>query len=219
MSKPISKKNWVSLIAPPMFQDRQIGETLVSEPALLIGKKIKVNFAVFSDDMKKQSTEISFVVDKVEGNKAFTSFLGLRLMPTMVRRIVKKGRSRIDEVMNAVTKDKKVVTIKILIVTQKIVRGSVTSKIHSEVIKLVSKMASQTDYVQFCEDIVKGSVMKETKEKIKKIYPIKSCEVISFSLNKDQSATAKKPKERKKIEEPAEEDIPEEEEQKKDSSQ
>lgn len=180
MAKASAKKKWYSIVAPKAFNGRILGETPVLEAKSLVGRTLKVNLATITDDMKKQNTEISLVIEKVDGEKAQTSIIGYRLMPTSIKRFVRKGRSRIDETIKAITKDEKVVTIKIVLITQNVIKGSVKTALHTELTRLVHKKISQSNFAELSEQIIGVRLQRELKDKLKKIYPIKICDIRFF---------------------------------------
>ncbi len=184
MAKTTVKKRWYKLVAPKFFNEAMLGETPSIEAKAVIGKVIKVNMSTLTNDMKKQSTEVSFLVDSVEGDKARTSVIGMKLLPTSIKRMVRKGRTRLDQTVKAITKDEKVVTIKVLLITGNIVKGSVSSALQTETKRFLIKKITSTDYAGLSELVVSDKMQRELKEKLSKIYPVKMCDIKGFKLER-----------------------------------
>ncbi len=211
MAKAAIKKRWCRLIAPALFQQRELGETPFIDAATLPGKTITANLAILTDEMRRQNTEVTFLIEKAEGDTAATSVIGLRLMPTSLRRFVRKGRSRLDEVLTAVTSDDKVVTIKVLLLTQSIVTGAIKSSIHAQLRQFLLKKITQSTYDALTEEVVSGKIHKEIRTKLKKTYPVKTSEILGFKLERFmKSSDLKKLKDTNKRESEKKEEVPEE---------
>ena len=48
------RKMWVTILAPPMFNNVEVGESYCSGPETLIGKVVKVNMMTLTQDPRKQ---------------------------------------------------------------------------------------------------------------------------------------------------------------------
>ena len=169
MAKAV-KKRWFRIIAPKLFNERVVGETPAFDPQTLSGKALKVNMFTLTDNMRKQHTEISLLVDNVEGDKAITRMIGYHTLPTSIKRLVRKGRTRLDQTIKAITKDEKVVTIKVLLITRNVVQGSVTRAMHTETKRFIIKSVSASNFDQLSELIIYGKLQKELKTKLNKAY-------------------------------------------------
>lgn len=184
MAKATAKKKWFQLMAPKLFNEKFIGETPSLESKTLNGKAMNVNLSILTEDMRKQNTEISLVVSGVEGDKVKTDFIGLRVVPTSIKRLVRKGRTRLDQTISVITKDEKVVTIKMLLVARNIIQGSVKSGLQTETKRFIVKKVSSLTYDEISELVIYGRLGKELKEKMSKIYPLRICDVREFKLER-----------------------------------
>ena len=91
------KKKWHSIVAPKSFREQKIGETLIAEPEKAIGKTVPVNLLDLTGDMRKQNIIVKFIVTSVSGNKAQTEVTGFEMMPSFIKRMVRKGKKKIDD--------------------------------------------------------------------------------------------------------------------------
>lgn len=188
MAKATAKKRWFQLIAPKIFNNNVIGDIPSFEAKTLIGKSIKINLAILTNDMRKQSTEVRLIISNVEGDKAKTELIGLTVVPTSIKRFVRKGKTRLDQTVKAITNDEKVVTLKILIVARNIIQGSVKASIQKEIKRFIIKKISVLNYGELSESIVFNKLVRELKEKLCKIYPLKICDVREFKLERSLKA-------------------------------
>ncbi len=189
MAKASAKKRWFTLVAPKLLQEKELGQTLAYDPKGVIGKTMKTNLSTITGDIKRQNSEIKLIVKDIQGDKAVTSIIGYKLLPASLKRNVRKGRTRIDEVIRAVTKDEQVVTIKIVVVTQNVIQGSVKTAFHNEIKRIWLKKIAQNNYDYIVEQVVSGRLYKEMKDKLKKLYPLRLFEVLAFKLERFAKAS------------------------------
>jgi len=101
----IKKKTWFEIIAPKIFRNASLGETLVADKEQLIGKEITASLANITGDMKRQSTIIKFKITELKEDKAITDITGYSILLTHIKRMVRKGRERVDSSFVCTTKD------------------------------------------------------------------------------------------------------------------
>ena len=189
MAKAAAKKKWFQILAPKLFNERFIGDTPSLDSKDLIDKVLNINLSILTDDMRKQNIEIGLVINKVDGDKARTGFIGLKVAPTSIKRFVRKGKSRLDQTISAITKDGKNITIKMLLVPRNVVQGSVKTGLQKETKRYLVKKIAATDYNQIAEQIVFAKLGRELKDKLGKIYPLRICDVRQFKLERLLKAT------------------------------
>ncbi len=112
----VKKKKWIQVLAPKSFRNEVIGEVYAFEAQSLIGRVVTVNLMSLTGDMKKQNTNLKFVINAVEGGKAITELDGYHLIPASIRRLVRRGKKRIDISFTCLTSDKKKVRMKSLFI-------------------------------------------------------------------------------------------------------
>ena len=186
MAKPQAavkgKKAWYPLVAPAMFRGVILGETAVYDPQQMIGKVVDANLMNLTGDIKRQNITVSFQVTEVKDNKGMTSLVGFTMVPGSVKRMVRRRSDRVDMSFACETADNVVVRIKPLLVT----RGNTTSvilrKIHHHARDLVLKQVKRLTYEQLLNDLISYKFQSEIRQKISKIYPLKTCDIRSLVL-------------------------------------
>ena len=113
----IEKKNWVALLAPKLLDERVVGEAYVNDAKTLMGKQLKINLMTITNDIKKQNINVTLKVSKVNPDSAFTELIAYEIVPSSIRRLVRRGRVRIDYVLSSKTKNGKNIRIKLFIIT------------------------------------------------------------------------------------------------------
>ena len=90
------KKQWYSIIAPKLFNNVVLGETLVYEPEKMVGKCLKQNLMNLTNDIKRQNINVNFEIVNVENGKAHTEIIGYNMVTSSVKRFVRRNVEKID---------------------------------------------------------------------------------------------------------------------------
>lgn len=193
------KKRWYRLIAPEMFKNAVIGETPAYNPDDVQNRFIKVNLMHLTRNIKDQNTNVKFQVEKVAGDQALTFFKSYEIVPASIKRFVRRRSNRIDESLIMVTADKKKIRIKPMLITYNQAKGSQLQALRKIVKSTLLGYISKTNYNNLVQDIVTKKLQREIRERAKKIYPIKICEIRTLKLEGVEKGT--KQVEEKKAEE------------------
>lgn len=171
------RKKWYSLIAPKAFRETVLGETPALESKMVIGREANLSLMAVIGDMKKQNINVSFVVQKVTGEKAFTEVKSYELVPAQLKRMVRRGRDRLDEVYTLTTIDKVQVKIKPLIITAANTKSSIMAKLREVAHEEVKRKVENSNYSELISMIVGNRLQAETVQVLKKVYPVRNFEV------------------------------------------
>lgn len=177
-----AKKKWVEILAPKVFNSMPIGETYIYDTREGIGKIVSANMMALTNNPKKQGVNVKFVITGQHEDKLTTDFLGLRIMPPVVKRIVRRGKEKIEDSFICNTSDGRKVRIKPLIITRSKVKGSVISAIRKTAKMHIAREASKLAYENLVEELVNFRLQKGMHEVLNKIYPVSICEIRWFEL-------------------------------------
>ena len=201
------KKFWFQIVAPKMFGGQVIGESYVSDAQLMKGRNVTVNLRTLTDDIKNQNIKISLVVDNVKENKAHCSIIGFNLLSSAVKRMTSKGKVRIDDFIVCKTSDDIKIRSKIVMVTVNLTSNSVATHMRKKSRELLKEHIGKSTYNQLLEDLIAHKLQYHLKKELKKIYPLRGCEIRSFvieSKNKVEEEAPKKEEKKSKKEEKTE---------------
>lgn len=173
----IKKKRWFRIFAPKLFNERILGESLVTDQNLLLNKYLTINLMALTGDMKKQSTDLTFRVSGLRPDGAFTEVVSFEVAPSAVRRLVKRGNKAIEDSFPVKTKDDVVVRIKPLVFTRTKSRGSVSTVIRKTMKAFLVKRISSSGYYNLVMDLIDHKVQKLMRDELAKIYPIRTSEI------------------------------------------
>jgi len=143
-----AKKKWVKIAAPKIFNSQIIGETYVYEAREGIGKPLTANLMNLTRNPKRQGTNVMFVVSGQQEDRLVTELVGMKMMPSVVRRMVRRGKNRIDDSFICMTSDRKKIRVKPFAVTRTKAKGS-SRPIAERKFRSIIKYACNSDTLCF----------------------------------------------------------------------
>lgn len=190
--KGAPKKKWIEILAPKVFNQQSVGETYVFDIREAIGKPVTINLMALTKSHRKQGTNVMFKITGQHEGKLTTDFMGIRIMPPVVRRMVRRGKEKIEDSFICSTSDGKKVRIKPIVVTRSKSKGSVTSALRKAAKMFLARTIAKTSYDTLVELIVDSKLQKGMYETLSKIYPVSVCEIRWFSLIEDKTFSEEK---------------------------
>ena len=212
-----AKKKWVKIVAPKIFNSEFLGETNVYDAREGIGKPLTVNLMTLTKNPKKQGINVGFVVNGQHENRLTTEITRFRMMPSVVRRMVRRGKEKIEDSFICTTMDKRKIRIKPFVVTRNKSKGSVTTALRKGMKQFVVNTAAKTNYEAFVKAIVDSKLQREMNEALSKTFPLSRCEIRWLILLSKEGAPKQEEKKEEaepKQEEKKEEAAPKQEEKK-----
>ena len=176
------KKAWYGLYAPSSLNNAFLGESYVYGPDELVGKSIKLNLSMITNDMKKQNVLVSFRVNKVEDNKGLADLIGYSLSLSYLKRLVRRRRDKIDDSFVAKDKEGKFVRIKTVAMTNSKTYESASSAIRLSLRAKIRKSLKEMSFEEFVNALINIRLQRDWKTSLSKIYPLKFLEVRHASL-------------------------------------
>lgn len=185
------KKAWYQIHAPKILNNVILGESTVYGKEELKGKSLKLNLSTIVNDMRKQHLDVFFRVSVIVENKGLAEVTGISLVQSYIKRLVRRGRDKVDDSFLVKSKDRKILRIKPLLVTNYRTNRSVNSRLRLETREVIRRILSKTDADEFFHMIITGKIQKEIKDKINKIYPLKHVEIRIAQYEKDKGKEIK----------------------------
>jgi len=219
-------KSWYQILAPTLFNQVPVSETLSEKPENIIGRTSEVSLKAVTNDFRKSHVKLYFRIDHVEENKAFTTFKGHELTSDYIRRMIRRRKSRVDGVYDVETKDGAILRVKPFAITDKRVRTSQKGMVRSSMSKTIFEMAKNMTMNEFIRAALDGKIGSEIYKDCKKFYPVKRVEVAKSHVFRlptvvmEDSVPAPEPEQKeekpseesdKKADEPTEEPVESEE--------
>ncbi|PIN79901.1 hypothetical protein COV16_01835 [Candidatus Woesearchaeota archaeon CG10_big_fil_rev_8_21_14_0_10_34_8] len=194
------KKTWHSIVAPDIFGKAQIGESLIDEPSILMGKTVQLSLMTLTGDMKKQNITIKFAVDNIKENRGHTRVLSYNIVPASIKRMVRRGRSRIDASIVCKSKDNVKIRIKPFILTLNLTNRATATRIRNHVVTFLATYITNKDYNTVFKEVVSGKLQMYMTYVARKVYLVKTCGIRTVEVVKDDINTTVVPQENLDIE-------------------
>jgi small subunit ribosomal protein S3Ae len=177
------KKSWFNIISPKSFGSVELGETLAVDKAAVVGKNITMNLSLITKSGKDQKVNMSFVVEGVKEDKAHTKAIGFKLEPSYVKRMARKGKSKIANSFNLKSKDDIDLVLKVLIITKtKITRG-VRADVHHACKKYVEEQVTKYSFENLLGVVVSKELQVAIKKELSsKVYPLSTVVIKEVKL-------------------------------------
>jgi ribosomal protein S3AE len=176
------KKHWVPLLAPSMFKHEQLGESYVLETDSLKGRGITVNLMNLTGDMKRQNLNVSFRVTDVKEGKAHTRVTGLVMQPSSVKRLVRRGRSKIEDSFIVKLAHGQVARIKPLLITKNVTSNANGAVLRKASRELLTALAKEHSFETLVADIVTLKLQRHVRAELSNAVPLRSVDIRVFKL-------------------------------------
>ncbi len=181
---PWKAKSWYTILAPDIFEKKEIGETVSDKPEKIMGRKIETNMKELTGDLKKSHIKLIFRINEVTGENAHTEFFRQELSRSYLRSQIRRRNSKVDSIFNVRTKDgytlrastSAILTTRILTSQKKAIREVINQEL--------TTISMNNDFAQFLNEVTTGKVSTEIYRKARKIYPLKRVEVTKIKLVK-----------------------------------
>ena len=170
-------KNWYTIVAPSLFNNVPVAETLAEAPENLIGRVTEVSLQDLTNDFRKSHIKLLFTVDKVEQNTAHTQLKGHLLTSDYLRRMIRRRKSRVDGVFTVETRDGALVRVKPFAIAEKRIQSSQKKLIRNVMNDVISKEGKAKTLNSFIKDCLDGKIGSEIYKHCKIYYPVKRIEV------------------------------------------
>jgi small subunit ribosomal protein S3Ae len=214
-------KNWYQILAPSLFNNVPVAETLAETPDSLIGRVTEVSLQDLTNDFRKSHIKLLFTVDKVEQNTAHTQLKGHVLTSDYLRRMTRRRKSRVDGVFDVETRDGALLRVKPFAIAEKRIQSSQKKLIRNVMKVVISKEGKTKTLNAFIKDCLDGKIGSEIYKNCKVYYPVKRIEINKTEIMRlptiiieDEKPTEKKEEEPVEPKEPIKEEseVPSEEE-------
>jgi small subunit ribosomal protein S3Ae len=172
MAKKIKGKEWYTLVAPKMFDEKTLGETPVGDPESVMGRTISVPLVNLINDPSKYYLKFHFKVKEAEGEKAITEFWGFECLRDYISRMIRHGVLRIDNVVDLKTKDDVKLRVKTIAVTSRKAKQEVEVSLRKFIKEKILEEVSKLTLEKLIKNVLDDSLKRKIIEEGSKIYPI-----------------------------------------------
>ena len=178
----VRKKKWFQIVAPKLFREVVVGESPLYESDQLKGRRMTVNMMTLTNNPKNQGISVKLRIVDVKEGKGQTEFLGFESMPSAIKRLVRRGRTKIEDSFVVQTADRKLVRVKPLMVTSNVAANGVTAAIRRVVRNNISRAAQKLTYEKLAEEVITFKMQKQLQGLVSKITPVRNSEIKAFLI-------------------------------------
>jgi len=178
----VKKKRWVPVIAPKLFNEREIGEMHVEDPQSAVGRKLTVSMATITGEPRKQNIMVKFLISGFAGEKLMTQLIGYKLNTAATKRMMRRNRSKLDDSLTYKTADEKKIRLKPMIVTRGRAQGGTRSELRKRMKEHLTNTIAKTNYEQLMRDIIQGKFQRAMQDALRKTFPVTGSEVRNIEL-------------------------------------
>ena len=175
--KKSKEKQWFAIIAPKVFDGKEIGKTLTLDPKNLLNRTIYVNAIDLKNDLSKYYLKFRFRIVKLEDDKALTAFDGSECMQDYISRMVLRRVRRIDTIQDLSTKDGVKIRVKSLTTISKKATSNVEKSVRVLISKLIKEEIEKISLSEFINMIMSGELKTKILKQGRKIYPVRNFEI------------------------------------------
>jgi len=178
----IKKKKWVQVLAPKIFNNVLLGETNVTEDEQVLTKSVKLNLGTVTNDMRKQGFLVRFDIVKLKEGKAHTALTGIAMTPSGMKRLIRRGRSKVEDSFLARLKDGEVVRVKPVVVTINSASKAAQTSIRLAVREKVKDILGKSTLDSFVNEVLQNKIQKLLKEVANKSHPTRTADIKAIQL-------------------------------------
>ena len=178
----IVKKKWLPMKATKFFDSEMLGECYVQGPEQLLGRTISANLANLTGDIRQQSVTLKFVVNSLDGDAGVADIIGYETASSAVRRVVRRGSDRLDDSFLCETSVGQTVRVKPLIITKTITNSAVHRALRKMLVSSIVRFVKGHTFESLISEGIASKLQTTVKAELKKVYPLKSVEILALQL-------------------------------------
>ena len=171
------EKVWYQILAPDYFDNKEIGNTPAGDPDQLIGRTVQPTLYDLTGDFDQVHVKLKFKIMDIKGQQATTVFHGHEWGSDYLRGLVRRGTSRIDWIGPILTKDDYLMRISVIVFTMTRAKSSHEHAVRKSTEKIIRMHAKKHTFDELVQKVVLGELASEVQEEVKKIIPVRKCEI------------------------------------------
>lgn len=177
-------KQWYKITAPVMFNQHIIGESLADEADKMLGRTVEVTMNEFTGDMKQMHIKLYFQVSDIQDLNARTAYVGHTMTSDYVRRLTRRGHTKIPLVFDVKTKDGSRVRVKPFAISDRRCQTTQAQAIRGVMQRMIEESAARNTLGGFLKDILVDDLTGRIYKEARKIHPVRRIEIAKAEIVK-----------------------------------
>ena len=182
VSRQRQEKRWYTVHAPEQFDRAELGETPADEPDQVLGRTVETTLGDLQDDAGENNTKLTFKINDVGSDAAYTEFIEHELTRDYLRSLVRRGASKIEAYITVLTTDDYRVQIQPVAFTTKKADASQEKAIRRVMIDMVEEAGEERTFEALIDSVVEGRLSSAIYGEAKSIYPLRRVEIQKATL-------------------------------------
>jgi len=176
------KKEWYSIHAPKMFEEKEVGSTPAEEPNKLLNRVIAVPLRDITGDLSQQFAKLQLRIVDVKGKTANTELDGFELVRDYLRRNIRRRRSLIRTVLVLESKDGAKLNTTAYTFAGLKIDTSKKDDVRRAMNETLAALAKESPTDALIQKLIFGGAATTVFKNVKKIAPIRRVEVAKFTI-------------------------------------
>ncbi len=176
------EKRWYTILAPEEFEREELGETPAEEVEQVYGRTIETTLGDLRDDASENNTKLTFKIDDVGSDTAYTEFVEHELTRDYLRSLVRRGSSKVQAFETVLTTDDYRLQLQPVAFTTKKADDSQEKAIRETMVELVREAADERTFSELVDSVVTGRLSSAIYSEAKTIYPLRRVEIQKTTL-------------------------------------
>lgn len=176
-----TKKKY-KILAPESFGSREIGITFANDESSLIGRTVVVSLSDLNGEYAKAYYRIKFRIVKATEGEAKTEFAGQYIIQEYIKSLVRKRSTRVDAVVDVVTKDNAKLRLKFIAIGLSRMQNSQRTAIRKKIAEIAKENAKNKELDELIKELIFGKLISAMHRDCNKIYPLKKLELRATEL-------------------------------------
>jgi small subunit ribosomal protein S3Ae len=182
VSRKKDQKRWYTIHAPEQFGREELGTTPADEPEQVLGRTIETTLGDLNKDASENDTKLTFKVNDVGSDSAYTEFVKHELTRDYLRSLVRRGASKVEAYVTVLSTDDYRVQIQPVAFTTKKADASQEKAIRRTMIDQVESAAEERTFEALVDSVVEGRMSSAIYSDAKTIYPLRRVEIQKMTL-------------------------------------
>jgi small subunit ribosomal protein S3Ae len=160
-------------MTPSYFGNVELGAIPADDPKKLIDRVVDATLYDITNDFAHQYLKMYFQITEVDGKTAKTVFKGHEYSRDYLRSLVRRRTTRVDVILNVLTKDEYKQRVAICAFTLNRVKTSQEVTIRGIMNQIANEKAGVLTFDQFAQEVVLGKIASDIYNEAKKIAPLR----------------------------------------------
>jgi len=166
------KKLWFSVIAPDVFKNLELGETIAYTPSDLVGRNIQFSYSTITNNPRDKNKAFVLKIVRAAENKAYTEPVKILFSSGYISRLTRGSKTKFLFVGKYKTKSN-ALTIKGYVTAGVHIGAGVETQLRKQIDHTLSSKLSKIASEKVFEPNYMESLAKELKSALHKVYPVK----------------------------------------------